>query len=77
MPNKDNFHTVPSGDGWGVKREGNTRNSANFDTQEKAWEATKERAKQEGGEAFLHNQKGQIRERNTYPKGRDKFPPRG
>lgn len=77
MPNKDNFHTVPTEEGWGVKREGNSRNSANFSTQQEAWDYTRDRARSEGGEAFLHGTNGKIRERNTYPRSRDNYPPKG
>jgi hypothetical protein len=77
MANKKNIHTVPTSDGWAVKREGASRASSVHKTQDPAWEKTQEMARREGGEAFLHGAKGQIRERNTYPRGRDKCPPRG
>ena len=74
MPSK-NYHTTPHENGWAVQREGTARSTSVHPTQEKAWDETRERAKEAGGEAFLHNRHGQIRERNTY--GKDPFPPRG
>lgn len=67
MPNDKNHWTHPRQDGrWGSKREGNQRDSAVFDTQAEAWKHSKEQARQDGGEAYLQNRQGQIRERNTY-----------
>lgn len=51
---------------WQAKREGATRASGVFSTQAEAWDQSREIAKREGGEAFLCNRQGQIRERNTY-----------
>ncbi|QHI70494.1 DUF2188 domain-containing protein [Tichowtungia aerotolerans] len=51
---------------WQAKREGASRASGVFRTQAEAWDKSREIAKREGGEAFLCNRGGQIRERNTY-----------
>ena len=75
MPNKKNFWATKHDDGWAVKREGNQKATSVHDTQAEAWNEAKERARETGGEAFLQNRQGQIRERNTY--GNDPFPPKG
>lgn len=72
---KKNHHVVPSGDRWAVKREGAERASSLHSTQAEAWDAARGAARSERGEAFLHGQNGQIRERNTY--GNDPHPPKG
>jgi len=72
----DDFWTHPRPDGkWGTKKAGASRDSRVFGNQAQSWEYTKERAKEEGGEAFLQNRQGRIRERNTY--GEDPYPPKG
>ncbi|MAS95885.1 MAG: hypothetical protein CMO55_21990 [Verrucomicrobiales bacterium] len=75
--NEDNYHAVKTDNGWGTRREGASRIGKEFATQREAWNDTREKAKRSGGEAFLHGEDGKIRERNTYPRSRDKFPPRG
>ena len=75
MANTKNVHVVPRDNGWAVIREGGSRASSVHATQAKAWSAAQGVARQEQGEAFLHGQNGQIRERNTY--GDDPFPPEG
>ena len=72
----DNYWAHPRPDGkWGSKKEGASRDSQTFNTQQEAWSYSRSHAKQSGGEAFLQNKKGQIRERNTY--GKDPYPPKG
>ncbi|HRJ12897.1 MAG TPA: DUF2188 domain-containing protein [Alphaproteobacteria bacterium] len=66
MPNTKNYWTTTSGDKWSVKREGSDRATSVHNTQAQAWQETQQRARTTGGEAFLQNQQGQIRERNTY-----------
>ena len=76
MPNKDNFWTSPREDGrWESQREGSQRPSRVFDTQREAWDYSRDRARTNGGEAYLQGRDGQIRERNTY--GKDPYPPKG
>lgn len=53
-------------DGWQVKGAGNSRATSVHETQAEAWSEARERAKDAGGEAYLQNRHGQIRERNTY-----------
>ena len=61
-----NYWTTKHENGWAVKKEGNTKATSVHSTQAEAWAETKERARNNNSEAFLQNQKGQIRERNTY-----------
>ncbi|MEQ8341480.1 MAG: DUF2188 domain-containing protein [Marinovum algicola] len=76
MADKDNFWTSPRKDGrWEAQREGSQRASRVFDTQREAWDYSRDRARNTGGEALLQGRNGQIRERNTY--GRDPYPPKG
>ena len=66
MADGKDYWTTRHPDGWQVKREGNERATSVHRTQESAWNETKERARAEGGEAYLQGRSGQIRERNTY-----------
>lgn len=68
---KSNVHTVPHGDGWANRREGNSRVSATYDTQAQAQAAGRETSIRDGVEHLIHGQNGQIRGRNTYPRSRD------
>ena len=56
----------PKGGCWQVKGAGNDRATSRHETQAEAWAEARERAKDAGGEAYLQNRQGQIRERNTY-----------
>lgn len=76
MANNKNVWVHQRDDGtWQTKREGGERASGVHDTQAEAWDQAKELARETGGEAFLTNREGKIRERNTY--GNDPFPPKG
>lgn len=76
MPNKNNHWITPKEKGWGDVREGNQRPSRVYPTQKEAFDAARESAKKEGGEVFIQNRHGKIRERNTYGKT-DPYPPKG
>jgi hypothetical protein len=56
----------PNARGWQVKGGGNERATSVHETQAAAWNEARARAKDAGGEAYLQNRHGQIRERNTY-----------
>lgn len=66
MVDRRDYWATPHKDGWQVKREGTSRATSIHRTQSDAWKETKSRAKVTGGEAYLQNREGQIRERNTY-----------
>ncbi|WP_058073363.1 DUF2188 domain-containing protein [Pseudomonas citronellolis] len=70
-----NQHVVPHGDNWAVKGEGNSKATKEFDTQAEAIEHARRIAINQKSELFIHNEKGQIRERNSY--GNDPYPPKG
>ena len=74
MPNPKNVHVVPHGKDWAVKREGGERASSVHSSQAEAWNKARDSARNDKGEAFLHNRTGQIRERETY--GHDPNPPK-
>ena len=62
---KDVLHIVPQDDIWGVKREGNERNSSTHGTQKEAIEAARALA-HEGDDIVIHRPDGTIRDRITY-----------
>ena len=71
-----NQHVTPSpGGGWQVKGARNSKATKITKTQSEAIKLAKNIAKNQQSELFIHNQKGQIRERSSY--GNDPFPPRG
>jgi hypothetical protein len=72
---KKNQHVVPHQDGWAVRGAGNERVTKHFDTQSQAIQFARKIAINQTSEMLIHNEQGQIRERNTY--GKDPFPPKG
>ena len=71
-----NQHVTPhKGGGWQVKGAGNSKATVVTSTQKEAIKIAKDIAKNQGSELFIHNQQGQIRERNSY--GNDPYPPKG
>jgi len=71
-----NQHIIPRDDGWGVRGEGNQRDTSHHDTQQEAVDAAREIAQNQGGDVIIHGLDNKIRERNTYGKP-DPYPPRG
>ena len=71
-----NQHVVQREDEWAVLGEGNSRDTAHFDTQRQAETKAKEIATNQGGDVIIHGEDGRIRERNTYGK-KDYCPPKG
>lgn len=71
-------HVTPNRDGgWDIRKPGATRASSHHQTQGEA----ERRAKQilgndGGGEAVIHNRRGQIRDSDTVAPGNDPNPPR-
>lgn len=74
MP-KRGQHVVPRGERWSVRRQGASRASGVFDTQQEAVDRAREIAQREGSELYIHGRDGRIRERSTYSS--DPFPPKG
>jgi hypothetical protein len=70
-----NQHVVKRDDGWAVLGEKNSRDTSHHRTQQEAFEAARDIARNQRSEVFIHGEDGKIRERNTY--GNDPFPPKG
>jgi hypothetical protein len=65
MASSKNYWVSPKGTSWEVKSEGSDE-TRSFTTQAEAWQFAMDRAKAAGGEAYLKDEQGQVRERNTY-----------
>lgn len=74
MPRK-NQHVVPHGNDWAVKGAGNTKATKVLGTQAEAIQLASEIARNQKSELLIHNEKGQIRARDSY--GNDSCPPNG
>jgi len=70
--NGGDIHTVPSESGWSNKQNGEV--VSNHRTKENAVKAGRELAKTNQSEHTIHNQNGQISEKNSY--GGDPHPPK-
>jgi Uncharacterized protein conserved in bacteria (DUF2188) len=68
---KGDIHTVPHGDGWANRVEGNERVSNTATTKAEAQAAGRDMARDRGVEHLIHKQDGTIGERSTYPRSRD------
>ena len=71
---KGDVHTVPHGNGWANKIEGNKRVSNTAKTQAAAAKKGQGMARKAGREHLVHRRDGTIGRRSTYPRSRD---PRG
>lgn len=71
---KKDYHVVPQGEGWAVKREGAERASSLHSTQGDAIDAGKQLAKSNRTELVIHRPNGQIRDSDSY--GNDPNPPK-
>jgi len=69
-----NQWVVQTEDGWGVKGEGNSRNTSNHNTQQEAIDAARDIARNQESELIIQGKDGRIRARDSY--GNDPFPPR-
>ena len=63
--NKD-YHVVPHGDGWAVRRENAERVSSQHPTQKAAIDAGIPLAKKTHGELRIHGKDGRIRDSDSY-----------
>ena len=74
-----NYHVIKHKDSedWEVKREGASRASGRYHTQDKAEKAAKKfSAHSGGGEVRIHDESGKIRDTDTVPPANDSFPPK-
>lgn len=67
-------HVVRRDEGWGVRGEGNSRDSSVHRTQSEAIDAAREIARNQHSEVVIHGRDGRIRDSDSY--GNDPFPPR-
>jgi hypothetical protein len=72
---KKNQHVVPHSSGWAVKGAGNQKATKVTSTQKEAISVARNIAKNQKSELLVHNQKGQIRQKDSF--GNDNFPPKG
>ena len=70
-----NQHVVPRENGWGVRGEGNSRDSSHHATQQEAIDAARDIARRQQSEMLIHGRDNKIRDRNSY--GNDPYPPKG
>jgi hypothetical protein len=63
---KPGIHVTPRDDGWAVMREGNKRASSVHSTQRESEKKGRETARKDKTEFFLHNRRGEIRQRDSY-----------
>lgn len=68
------YHILPDGNRWAVKRSGGKRAGSVHGTQREAIEAAIPRARRISGEVVIHRPDGRIRDKDSY--GHDPFPPR-
>ena len=62
----EGVHVTPRGDKWAVVRESSERASSRHGTQAQAEKKGRETARRDKAEFYLHDQQGQIRERDSY-----------
>ena len=63
---KKNQHVVPFGNGWAVRREGNSRLTTITETQRDAITVAREIAKNNRSEVVIHGRDGRIRDKESY-----------
>ena len=71
---KKDYHVVPSGGGWAVRREGARHASSLHATQRQAIDAGKQLAQGHHTELVIHRRDGRIRDSDSY--GPDPCPPK-
>ena len=71
---KQDYHVVPNGDRWAVRREGAERASSLHDTQKEAINRGRDLAKEGKTELVIHGKNNLIRDSDSY--GSDPTPPR-
>jgi diacylglycerol kinase family enzyme len=66
MSGKGNQHVVPRDGEWAVRREGSSRDTKRFETQDEAIREARRIARNQGLELLVHGRDGRIRERRSY-----------
>jgi hypothetical protein len=72
-------HVVPGKEGgWDVLAPGASQASATLERQDQAIDRAREILQNEGGgELIVHDERGQVRQKDTVPPGHDPHPPKG
>jgi hypothetical protein len=66
MPRKPQISVEPRGGGWAVQKDGTQRASHLTSTQDQAVRLARAQAMRERTELVIKNERGQIREKNSY-----------
>jgi hypothetical protein len=66
-----NQHVVKREDGWAVRGEGNSRDTAHYPTQQEAIDRARDISQREQSELLIHGRDGRIRARDSH--GHDPF----
>ncbi len=69
-----NQHVVPRQGNWGVRGEGNSKDTSTHKTQRDAIDAARDIAQRQRSEVVIHGKDGKIRDKDSY--GQDSNPPR-
>ena len=69
-----NQHVVPNAGTWQVKREGASKATKSFNTQQEAINYARDIAKNQQSELIIHRRNGTIRDKDSY--GNDPCPPK-
>ena len=69
-----NQHVVPNSGTWQFKREGASKATKSFNTQQEAISYARDIAKNQQSELIIHRRNGTIRDKDTY--GNDPCPPK-
>lgn len=67
-------HVLPRDEDWGVRGEGNSRDTSHHGTQRDAIDAAREIAQNQRTEVVIHGRDGRIRDADSY--GNDPNPPK-
>ena len=70
----NNYHVVPTDEGWAVKKSGSSHNLSAHRTQRAAIDKAVSKAKVSKSEVVIHDREGKIRDKDSY--GNDPHPPR-
>ncbi|MCX4098032.1 DUF2188 domain-containing protein [Nocardia sp. alder85J] len=74
---KGDIETYYEGGVWKNRPEGNNRASNTAGTKAEAQAKGREMAIERGVEHLIKGKDGEIQSKNTYPRSRDPFPPKG
>jgi hypothetical protein len=67
----DNYHLIPDGDQWKLRREAAERSALVFDSKEQAVRESADFMREHGGSLKIHKQDGTFQEERTYPRSAD------